>query len=124
MTVNRRSSFTIDRFADILETGKAFGSEPVNECAFSFPPDEFTIAMLATVWLSLLLPCRGAGAGVFEWLTAAAIALLFFLQGARVSRGAIVAGVLHWRLHLSSSPPLSCCFRSSASRCGRYRGRC
>ena len=65
-----------------------------------FRPDEFTIAMLATVMLSLLLPCRGAGAGVFEGLTAVAIALLFFLQGARLSRAAIVAGALHWRLHL------------------------
>jgi sodium/bile acid cotransporter 7 len=63
-----------------------------------FRPDEFTIAMLGTVMLSLLLPCRGAG--VFEGLTAVAIALLFFLQGARLSRAAIVAGALHWRLHL------------------------
>ncbi len=65
-----------------------------------FRPDEFTIAMLATVALSLLLPCQGTSATVFEWLTAAAIALLFFLQGARLSRGAILAGALHWRLHL------------------------
>ena len=65
-----------------------------------FRPDEFTIAMLATVTLSLLLPCRGPSARVFELLTAIAIALLFFLQGARLSRAAIVAGALHWRLHL------------------------
>ena len=65
-----------------------------------FRPDEFTIAMLATVVLSLLLPCRGASAAGFEWLTAVAIALLFFFQGARLSRGAILAGALHWRLHL------------------------
>jgi sodium/bile acid cotransporter 7 len=65
-----------------------------------FRPDEFTIAMLATVVLSLLLPCRGTSAAVFEWLTAAAIALLFFFQGARLSRDAILAGALHWRLHL------------------------
>ena len=65
-----------------------------------FRPDEFTITMLATVVLSLLLPCRGTSAAVFEWLTAAAIALLFFFQGARLSRGAILAGALHWRLHL------------------------
>ena len=29
-----------------------------------------------------------------------AIALLFFLQGARLSRAAVLAGILHWRLHL------------------------
>src|SRR5438132_606678 len=65
-----------------------------------FRPDEFTIAMLATVVLAFLLPCRGTSAGLFECLTGVAIALLFFLQGARLSRAAIVAGALHWRLHL------------------------
>jgi hypothetical protein len=29
-----------------------------------------------------------------------AIGLLFVLQGARLSRAAIIAGALHWRLHL------------------------
>src|ERR1700740_3644390 len=65
-----------------------------------FRPDEFTVAMLATVTLALLLPCHGTAAGFFEGLTAVAIGLLFFLQGARLSRAAIVAGALHWRLHL------------------------
>src|SRR6267143_3717182 len=63
-------------------------------------PDEFTIAMLATVMLGFLLPCRGTSAGIFAGLAAAAIGLLFFLQDARLSRAAIVAGALHWRLHL------------------------
>src|SRR5260370_6432882 len=58
------------------------------------------MGMRAPVVLSLFLPCGGTSAAVFEWLTAAAIALLFFLQGARLSRGAILAGALHWRLHL------------------------
>jgi sodium/bile acid cotransporter 7 len=64
-----------------------------------FRPDELTIAMLATVMLSLLLPCQGTSAVVFQWLTGAAIALLFFFRGARLSRAAILAGALHWRLH-------------------------
>ena len=63
-------------------------------------PDEFTIAMLATVMLGFLLPCRGTSAGIFGGLAAVAIGLLFFLQGARLSRAAIIAGALHWRLHL------------------------
>ena len=37
---------------------------------------------------------------VFRALTSAAIGLLFFLQGVRLSRAAIVAGASHWRLHL------------------------
>ena len=65
-----------------------------------FRPDEFTLAMAGIVILAFLLPCRGAGTEVFEALTSVAIALLFFLQGARLSRAAIVAGALHWRLHL------------------------
>jgi sodium/bile acid cotransporter 7 len=62
--------------------------------------DEFTTAMLATVMLGFLLPCRGTSAVIFGGLAAAAIGLLFFLQGARLSRAAIIAGALHWRLHL------------------------
>jgi solute carrier family 10 (sodium/bile acid cotransporter), member 7 len=65
-----------------------------------FRPDEFTIAMLSTVVLAFLLPCRGVSAGFFEYLTGVAIALLFFLQGARLPRATITAGALHWRLHL------------------------
>jgi sodium/bile acid cotransporter 7 len=65
-----------------------------------FRPDVFTVAMLSTIVLASLLPCRGESAGLFEALTAVAIGLLFFLQGARLSRAAIVAGALHWRLHL------------------------
>lgn len=65
-----------------------------------FRPDEFTLAMAATVTIALVLPCHGVGAQVFADLTSIAIALLFFLQGARLSRAAIVAGALHWRLHL------------------------
>jgi sodium/bile acid cotransporter 7 len=63
-------------------------------------PDEFTPAMLATVMLAFVLPCRGPSAEIFGDLAAAAIGLLFFLQGARLSRAAIIAGALHWRLHL------------------------
>jgi len=65
-----------------------------------FRPDEFTIAMLATVMLGFLLPCRGTSAGIFGDLAAVAIGLLFFLQGAQLSGAAIIAGALHWRLHL------------------------
>src|ERR1700757_869265 len=63
-------------------------------------PDQFTLAMIATVTMAFVLPCDGAGTRVFSALTSVAIALLFFLQGARLSRSAIFAGALHWRLHL------------------------
>src|SRR4030088_361401 len=63
-------------------------------------PDEFTPAMLATLRLGFLLPCRDTSAVIFGDLAAAAIGFLFFLQGARLSRAAIIAGALHWRLHM------------------------
>ena len=65
-----------------------------------FRPDQFTVAMLTTLVLASLLPCRGESAAIFEAVTAVAIGLLFFLQGARLSSAAVVAGALHWRLHL------------------------
>ncbi len=63
-------------------------------------PDNFTLALLATITLASLLPMRGAGAMVLDDVTNIAIAALFFLHGARLSREAIVGGMLHWRLHL------------------------
>ena len=66
-----------------------------------FLPDRFTCALIVTVALATVLPCRGSAASVFEVLTDAAIALLFFLHGAKLSREAVVAGATHWRLHLT-----------------------
>ncbi|EYF00262.1 Sodium - Bile acid symporter [Chondromyces apiculatus DSM 436] len=63
-------------------------------------PDNFTLALLGTVALATLLPCRGKVAEGFGLLTDAAIVLLFFLHGAKLSREAIVAGLGHFRLHL------------------------
>lgn len=65
-----------------------------------FFPDNFTLALLTTVALASLWPAQGAVAHGFEILTTAAIALLFFLHGAKLSREAVVAGLSHWRLHL------------------------
>jgi len=47
------------------------------------------------------LPVRGGTAEGFAILTRAAIAVLFFLHGAKLSRAAVVAGLTHWRLHLT-----------------------
>lgn len=63
-------------------------------------PDNFTLALIATVTVASLLPCEGTVAVVFGWITNLGIALLFFLHGAKLSRQAIVAGATHWRLHL------------------------
>jgi sodium/bile acid cotransporter 7 len=65
-----------------------------------FLPDNFTLAMLATVATASLFPCSGEGAVVFNVVTNIAICLLFFLHGAKLPREAVVAGITHWRLHL------------------------
>ncbi|WP_374439772.1 bile acid:sodium symporter family protein [Pseudomonas panipatensis] len=63
-------------------------------------PDNFTLALVATVTVASLLPCQGTVAVAFGWITNLAIGLLFFLHGAKLSRQAIIAGATHWRLHL------------------------
>jgi solute carrier family 10 (sodium/bile acid cotransporter), member 7 len=65
-----------------------------------FLPDTFTILLVCTVVLASIFPASGTFAGWFGVATDFAIALLFFLHGARLSRDVVVAGLLHWRLHL------------------------
>ena len=65
-----------------------------------FLPDAFTQTLLAVVLIATVLPASGQVAVAFEWITNLAIALLFFLHGAKLSRQAILAGAGHWRLHL------------------------
>ena len=62
--------------------------------------DNFTLILIAVIVTASLLPAHGQGVLVFEWITALAIALLFFLHGSKLSRSAIIAGAMHWRLHL------------------------
>lgn len=62
--------------------------------------DPFTLTTVVTVLLASFFPARGAFVPFFEGLTTAAIALLFFMHGAKLSREAIIAGGSHWRLHL------------------------
>ena len=64
-------------------------------------PDPFIVGLITAVILATLLPCRGEGAVVFSFITNAAIALLFFLHGAKLSRQAIFDGIGNWRLHLT-----------------------
>ncbi|MBU6298497.1 MAG: bile acid:sodium symporter [Alphaproteobacteria bacterium] len=65
----------------------------------AFKVDPFIIALLATVALAGVLPCAGTFARVMGVVTDAAIALLFFLHGAKLSREAILAGIGAWRIH-------------------------
>lgn len=64
-------------------------------------PDRFTTALVIVVLLATVVPAHGPFAAIWGDATAVAIALLFFLHGARLSRQAVMAGMLHWRLHLT-----------------------
>lgn len=62
--------------------------------------DPFTLTLVTVVLLASFFPARGDFVPFFTYLTNAAIALLFFMHGAKLSREAIIAGGSHWRLHL------------------------
>jgi solute carrier family 10 (sodium/bile acid cotransporter), member 7 len=62
-------------------------------------PDVFVMALTGTVAIATLLPCQGTSARTFHAAGIGAIASLFFLQGARLSREAILAGMTNWKLH-------------------------
>ncbi len=72
-----------------------------------FLPDNFTLALIATVVAATLLPCRGEVARQFNLITHIAVSLLFFMHGAKMSRDAVLSGITHWRLHLTVA---SCTF--------------
>lgn len=61
--------------------------------------DRFTILLVLMVLLATLLPISGQFAFYFNILTTVAIAVLFFLHGAKLSREAVIEGMLHWRMH-------------------------
>jgi sodium/bile acid cotransporter 7 len=65
------------------------------------PVDPFIAALLGTVLLAAVLPATGRAAGVAQGTADAAVALLFFLYGTRLSTREALAGLRHWRLHLT-----------------------
>ncbi|MYW03064.1 bile acid:sodium symporter [Streptomyces sp. SID3343] len=65
------------------------------------PIDPYIAALLGTVALAAVLPARGSAASVIGSGADVAVGLLFFLYGARLSTGEAVAGLRHWRLHLT-----------------------
>jgi sodium/bile acid cotransporter 7 len=63
-------------------------------------PDNFTLAIFGAVVVASFLPVSGSAASALKVVTNLAIALLFFMHGAKISRQAALAGLTHWRLHL------------------------
>ncbi|MFI0709973.1 bile acid:sodium symporter family protein [Streptomyces inhibens] len=71
------------------------------------PVDGYILALVGTVALAALLPARGPAATVADGASTGAVALLFFLYGARLSTREALDGLRHWRLHLTV---LACTF--------------
>ncbi|MFI0790543.1 bile acid:sodium symporter family protein [Streptomyces lydicus] len=71
------------------------------------PVDGYLLALAGTVALAALLPVRGPAATVAGGASTGAVALLFFLYGARLSTREALDGLRHWRLHLTV---LACTF--------------
>lgn len=63
--------------------------------------DPFLAMLVATVGLASVAPARGQGAVAASVLSTLAVALLFFLHGARLSTAAVVAGLRSWPIHLT-----------------------
>ncbi|MEO6153339.1 MAG: bile acid:sodium symporter family protein [Croceibacterium sp.] len=61
--------------------------------------DPFLLGLIGVVVLASLVPVRGEVAGVTTVLASVGIGLLFFLNGAKLSRRAILQGIGNWRLH-------------------------
>lgn len=66
-----------------------------------FKVDGFILAILGAVAVASVLPVRGAGIAVADWAVTIALAALFFLYGARIEPRQALAGLAHWRLHLT-----------------------
>lgn len=61
--------------------------------------DGFVLAIFGVAILATLLPATGSASDVLHAVTVAAIALLFFLYGTRLSPRDARGGLTHWRLH-------------------------
>jgi sodium/bile acid cotransporter 7 len=62
--------------------------------------DRFLAAILLTVAFAAVMPARGDAAAAVSWLADAAIVLLFFMHGAKLSPEEALLGARHWRLHV------------------------
>lgn len=65
------------------------------------PVDPYIMALAGTVALAALVPASGTATAPVDFTANAAVALLFFLYGARLSTRQALDGLSHWRLHLT-----------------------
>ncbi|MFT3660634.1 MAG: bile acid:sodium symporter family protein [Gordonia sp. (in: high G+C Gram-positive bacteria)] len=65
------------------------------------PVDGFVLSIMLAVIVAAFLPARGTVAEILDHLVVALIAVLFFLYGTRLHPREALAGLTHWRLHLT-----------------------
>ncbi|PKQ24526.1 MAG: hypothetical protein CVT65_02575 [Actinobacteria bacterium HGW-Actinobacteria-5] len=65
------------------------------------PIDKFLLAIITAAVLASVFPATGVWVDVLDVATTIAIGLLFFLYGARLSPSETLAGLRHWRLHVT-----------------------
>ena len=65
-----------------------------------FPLDPYIAAILGMVALASAVPVQGHATAIAGKASACVIALMFFLQGARLAPQVALAGARHWRLHV------------------------
>lgn len=61
-------------------------------------PDRFIPVLLGTILLASLLPVSGRWVDTANLVSSGAVFLLFFLNGVRLPRAEVIAGLKHWRL--------------------------
>lgn len=74
---------------------------------FSKLKDPFLLFIMISAGIGYLLPVSSGSTEALDWVTKAAIFLLFFGYGARLAAAEAWAGLKHWRLHLTI---LACTF--------------
>lgn len=62
--------------------------------------DYYLVLLLGTVVLASVFPASGASAEIVKRIAYFAVALLFFLYGAKLNTKAILAGISNWRLQV------------------------
>ncbi|WP_025859718.1 bile acid:sodium symporter family protein [Acetobacter papayae] len=60
--------------------------------------DPFLTALIGAVVLATFLPCHGLATTVLEYLTDACIMVMFFMQGLKLERRAILDNMRNWQL--------------------------
>ncbi|MGI6852098.1 bile acid:sodium symporter family protein [Mesorhizobium sp. 1B3] len=63
-----------------------------------FPIDNYMVLLIATVFLATALPVSGLSAKVVAYVSYGAVALLFFIYGAKLETKAVWESISNWRL--------------------------